>query len=195
MMSSSAMLKQTYAKVIPPKTPTMQSVFFKNIKSNLNNNKKTNSIMTKAHSKTREELTSMKVKELKDMVKKHNLHNQIKRYTTMRKAALIDALMSHSSAKDSKSSPAKPPPPAEPEQSLKRMKPRKKKAPPKKGQPKAKVPKNPPLYSKEEGGLLRGAIADYERRYGKIDTSQLDKKPSNIVEGKRKRGRPRRYAP
>jgi hypothetical protein len=37
----------------------------------------------------------MKITELKSLVKEHNLHNQIKRYTTMKKSALIDALMEH----------------------------------------------------------------------------------------------------
>lgn len=198
MMSTSALLKLTSEKVVEPKMPTMRSVFSGNNLSSNHNNKNitNNSKMVKQHSKTREELTKMKVKELKALVKKHNLHNQIKRYTTMRKAALIDALVSHSSAKDS--SPAAPPSKGEP--SLKRMRgrPKKKVVPdmpekkPKK--PKAKVRKNPPLYSKEEGGLLKGATADFEKRYGKMATSQQpSKKPSLVVEGKRKRGRPKRF--
>ena len=49
------------------------------------------------HSKSREELSKMKVVELKALVKKHNLHNQIKGYTTMKKAGLVAALAKHSS--------------------------------------------------------------------------------------------------
>ena len=43
----------------------------------------------------RRDLQNMKVAELKDLVRKHNLHNQIKRYSKMRKDELVDALMSH----------------------------------------------------------------------------------------------------
>lgn len=102
MLSSSTLLKQTHAKVVVPKKPSMKSVFSGNIKSsNHNNNNKTKTNkMVKAHSKSRDELKAMKVKELKAMVKDHNPHNQIKGYTTMKKGGLIDALMQHSSAKD-----------------------------------------------------------------------------------------------
>ena len=83
MMTSSALLKQTFASVVPSKTPAMKSVFSGNIKSNNNNNNNiiTNSNkMVKVHKKTREELKAMKVGELKAMVKRHNLHNQKKNW-------------------------------------------------------------------------------------------------------------------
>ncbi len=102
MLSSSTLLKLANAKVVVPKKPTMKSVFSgNNLSSNHNNNNKTKTNkMVKAHSKSRDELKAMKVKELKAMVKEHNLHNQIKGYAAMKKAALVDALMQHSSAKD-----------------------------------------------------------------------------------------------
>lgn len=51
----------------------------------------------KTHSKSRRDLMLMNVSMLKDMVRKHNLDNAIKRYSSMRKADLVDALMKHSS--------------------------------------------------------------------------------------------------
>jgi len=53
-------------------------------------------IMVKAHNKSRRDLLLMNVTMLKDMVRKHNLDNAIKRYSSMRKADLVDALMKHS---------------------------------------------------------------------------------------------------
>lgn len=96
MLSSSVLLKQTYANVLPTKKPTMQSVFSGNKLSSTNNNKTRkllNKKMVKVHKKSRDELKAMKVVDLKAMVKRHNLHNQIKNYTTMKKAALVDNLM------------------------------------------------------------------------------------------------------
>jgi len=52
--------------------------------------------MAKVHNKSRSDLLLMNVKMLKDMIRKHNLDNSIKRYSSMRKADLVDALMKHS---------------------------------------------------------------------------------------------------
>ena len=52
--------------------------------------------MVKAHNKSRRDLLLMNVTMLKDMIRKHNLDNAIKRYSSMRKADLVDALMKHS---------------------------------------------------------------------------------------------------
>jgi hypothetical protein len=53
--------------------------------------------MVKAvHNKTHAELSKMKVGELRVMIRKHNLHNQIKGYSLIKKAALIGSLMKHS---------------------------------------------------------------------------------------------------
>ena len=52
--------------------------------------------MVKVHNKSRSDLLLMNVTMLKDMVRKHNLDNSIKRYSSMRKADLVDALMKHS---------------------------------------------------------------------------------------------------
>ena len=48
------------------------------------------------HGKTSEQLKSMKVIELKTLIRKHNLHNAIRRYSTMKKSELVEALMKHS---------------------------------------------------------------------------------------------------
>ena len=53
--------------------------------------------MVKAHNKSRPELSAMKVTELKALVRTHNLDNAIRRYSSMKKSELVDALVKHSS--------------------------------------------------------------------------------------------------
>jgi len=53
--------------------------------------------MVKAHNKSRPELSAMKVAELKALVRTHNLDNAIRRYSSMKKSELVDALVKHSS--------------------------------------------------------------------------------------------------
>ena len=143
-MSSSALLIQTGDKLIPPFKPKFKDVFFPEIISKQNNNK-----MVKSHNKSREELKKMKVAELRALVRKHNLHNQIKGYTTMKKTELVEALMVHK--KGSGGSSMDIPPPAR----KRRGRPKKAKAPeaiveaPKKrGRPKKK-PEPIPTFPEE----------------------------------------------
>jgi len=58
-----------------------------------------------AHGKTSEQLKGMKVAELKALIRKHNLVNAIRRYSTMKKSELVEALMKHSGGE--KSAPKK----------------------------------------------------------------------------------------
>ena len=82
--------------------------------------------MVKAHNKSRRDLLLMNVTMLKDMIRKHNLDNAIKRYSSMRKADLVDALMKHST---------------KPNLVIEEEKPVPKKAAPKKAAPKKAAPK------------------------------------------------------
>ena len=52
--------------------------------------------MVQAFNYKREDLHKMTVPQLKGLVQKHNFVNQIKRYSSMRKRELIEALMEHS---------------------------------------------------------------------------------------------------
>ena len=63
---------------------------------NNNNNNNNNKMVKAVHNKTHAELSKMKVGELRVLIRKHNLHNQIKGYSLMKKAALIESLMKHS---------------------------------------------------------------------------------------------------
>ena len=113
----------------------------------------------------RRDLQNMKVAELKGLVRKHNLHNQIKRYSKMRKDELVDALMSHTKLQKPKVS-TRP----------KRMDRATKALVPELGQP---------LYKE---GVLKGARKQFEKRYGKIVPV---KKPAVFIDvtGGRKRTR------
>ena len=185
MMSSSAMLKLTHDKMVIPQKPTMKSVFSgKNI-SHLNINNKTNNNkikMVKAHSKSREELKKMKVKALRSMVKEHNLHNQIKKYTTMKKAELVEALMKHSSAKGGAS-------PAAAEAPVKKGRGRPKKAdalvPPAAPKKKGKKPKSKAGFE----AILEDAKGLEKKKKGKKKLMPMEQS----MRGKRPRGRPKRY--
>ena len=90
-----------------------------------------------AHSKSREELSKMKVGELKALIKKHNLHNQIKGYSKMKKAGLVEALVKHSS-KDAGSAAAPKKAAAKFEKKFGNMPSKKEKVPKRKLQPKKK---------------------------------------------------------
>ena len=52
--------------------------------------------MVQAFDYKREDLHKMTVPQLKGLVQKHNFVNQIKRYSSMRKRELVEALMAHS---------------------------------------------------------------------------------------------------
>lgn len=133
--------------------------------------------MVKAHSKSREELKKMKVKELRSMVKEHNLHNQIKKYTTMKKAELVEALMKHSSAKGNAV-------PAAAEAPVKkgRGRPKKAVAPvPKKG----KKPKSKAGFE----AILEDAKGLEKKKKGKKKLMPMEQS----MREKRPRGRPKRY--
>ena len=65
--------------------------------------------MVKAHNKSRDELKVMKVTELKALVRTHNLDNAIRRYSSMKKAELVDALVKHSGGEKPAPKPAPKP--------------------------------------------------------------------------------------
>lgn len=197
MLSSSVLLKQTYANVPPTKKPTMQSVFSGNKLSSTNNNKTRkllNKKMVKVHKKSRDELKAMKVVDLKAMVKRHNLHNQIKNYTTMKKAALVDNLMLFSRVVYNASSSASPPPkkrgrpskatPAAPKKAQAAARTPQDK--PKRGRPKKRIAptllsdetgKAPPMKSKGKGSSsFADAVSSIEAKASKMDKSKKGKK-------------------
>jgi hypothetical protein len=95
MMSAGEYLKLTGDKIVHQRKPTMKSVFSGKFFSS-NNNKSTMSEASTKHSHSKDELSAMKITALKSLVKEHNLHNQIKGYSTMKKAGLVEALMEHS---------------------------------------------------------------------------------------------------
>lgn len=67
-------------------------------------------VMTFTYSRL--ELESSTVGVLRKLVRKHNLHNQIKRYSKMRKSELVEQLLNHSQKSKSASSKLPPLPPA-----------------------------------------------------------------------------------
>ena len=180
MMTSSALLKQTFANIIPPKTPAMKSVFSGNIKSNnYSNNKNTtkSNKMVKVHKKTREELKAMKVVDLKAMVKRHNLHNQIKGYTTMKKENLIESLMLYSRVMYNPSKAPKKgkqaPVAQTPEEKPKRGRPKKRIAPTLISDEVGKSP----MKSKGKGSSsFSDAVSNIEKKANKMDKSKKGKK-------------------
>lgn len=94
-----------------PKRLKMKDIFSKRvfnskIKTKQNNIVSNSKMVKKVHSKTREQLNKMKVGELKALVRKHNLHNAIKGYSKMKKAAIVEVLMTHSRKPDDVMIPA-----------------------------------------------------------------------------------------
>lgn len=136
---------------------------------------------------TKESLNALRVKDLRALIVKHNLHYSIKRYSVMRKNELISTLMEHSdkvkgnievpkmispspSPEKSKVTPKRVKKQAEKHSDVKESKPQKKR----KGSSKPKMTQldkamgiDKPLYSKEEGGLKEGARKQFEEGYHK----------------------------
>ena len=142
---------------------------------------------------SREHVASLKVSEIKTLIRKHNLHNAIKGYSSMRKAELVTAFLKFSTT-PIRAGPAK--------------KPAKSKS---KGSKKPKIMQadkafglGKPLYSKEEGGLTAGARKQFEKRYGKQTTkgdknaikrmaaSMAAEKMNSMGRGKRAKRRPKK---
>ena len=57
--------------------------------------------MVQSFTYKREDLHKMTVPQLKGLVQKHNFVNQIKRYSSMRKRELVEALLEHSGTQPS----------------------------------------------------------------------------------------------
>ena len=113
--------------------------------------------MVKVFSYQRAELEALKVEDLKNLVRKHNLHNQIKRYSKMRKADLVEALLAHSKLQKGKRKYARP----------KKMK-------------NKLVPElDEPLYKE---GVAIGAKKQFESKYGKIESSPKRRAPAAFIE-------------
>ena len=135
--------------------------------------------MVKQHKKSREELKAMKVVELRALVKKHNLHNQIKIYTTMKKPELVDALMTHSRVKeDTLQTPTAP-------KKTKASVARTPQDKPKRGRPKKRIA--PTLISDETGkapmkstgkgsSSFADAVSSIAAKASKMDKSKKGKK-------------------
>ena len=134
---------------------------------------------------SREHLGSLKVPEIKALIRKHNLHNAIKGYSSMRKAELVTAFLKFQPpAGTTGGSQASPPVKNQPSSGNTPIRAGSAKKPAKKKSKGSKKPKimqadkafglGKPLYSKEEGGLTEGARKQFEKRYGK-QTSKGDK--------------------
>ena len=142
---------------------------------------------------SREHVASLKVPEIKALIRKHNLHNAIKGYSSMRKAELVNAFLKFSTT------PIRAGPANKPAKSTS------------KGSKKPKIMQadkafglGKPLYSKEEGGLTAGARKQFEKRYGKQTTkgdknaikrmaaSMAAEKMNSMGRGKRAKRRPKK---
>jgi len=173
--------------------------------------------MSKPHGKSKDELARMKMSELLQLVKNHNLAKHIHLYRRMKKAELIENLTKYKSSVPTTASAIKAMPPSPEKPVSGRATPRapkkpvaavariRKPAPVVKSKKPAKrttkARRNPPLYSKEEGGLAGGARADFERVYGKMTTSKEKAKASKekqsgaVTLGKRQRRKPKKFVP
>lgn len=141
-------------------------------------------MQSKPHGKSADQLKAMKMAALLQLVKDHHLAQHIHLYRRMRKPALVEALQSY----------AKAVPSSAPVPMKRKAAPKKKAAPPPKPS-KGKTSRNPPLYTKAEGGLLGGATSDFERVYGKMGTRAKPKATTNVSPppAKRKRKKPKRF--
>lgn len=126
--------------------------------------------MSKPHGKSKEDLARMKMSELLQLVKNHNLAKHIHLYRRMKKAELVESLAKYkssvpikASASAMKATPSPPEtpirmkvPPRAPKKPVAAVARIRKPAPvvksKKTAKPKGKVRRNPPLYTKEEGG-------------------------------------------
>ena len=124
--------------------------------------------MVQAFNYKRHDLQNMKVTDLKILVRKHNLHNQIKRYSKMRKGELVDALMKHTKVSKAKSKTTKRPKVGKATKLL--------------------VPElGQKLYGKDS--VLIGAKKQFEAHYGKPKTKKKKQVPFIDMTGGRKRHR------
>jgi hypothetical protein len=163
------------------------------LKSNkiVNNNNNNNNMVKAVHNKTHAELSKMKVGELRVMIRKHNLHNQIKGYSLMKKASLIESLMKHSKQT---TAPVKPLVKRKGKEAV-TAEPEKKK----RGRPKKVEPVEP---EKKKRGRPKKAAADkfeeqFEEQFGnvpskneKVPKVNIGKEP--VTSSKRKRKPPQR---
>ena len=116
------------------------------------------------HNKSRSELAAMRVQDLLQIIRKHNLHNAIRGYSKLRKGALVDKLMEYSSKRSTS-----------------------KGSRPKKDKLTGKlVPGiNDPLYKE---GLVKGARRQFEQRYGRIvPVKKKERVFIDITGGKKRR--------
>ena len=120
-------------------------------------------------------LMQMKVVEIRQLVRKHNLHYVIKGYSKLRKSDLADAFLDKMSE-------------------LGTTKVTKKTKSVKLTQLEKDIGIGKPLY---EEGLKRGAKKQFEKRYGKMDKNEKKKEKKQEEEetgrGKRKRRLPKRF--
>ena len=169
--------------------------------------------MSKPHGKSKEDLARMKMSDLLQLVKNHNLAKHIHLYRRMKKAELVESLAKYkssvpikASASAMKATPSPPEtpirmkvPPRAPKKPVAAVARIRKPAPvvksKKTAKPKGKVRRNPPLYTKEEGGVAGGARADFERVYGKISNTSKEEKKGAPTLGKRQRRKPKRFIP
>ncbi|MDF1853371.1 MAG: hypothetical protein P1U85_21215 [Verrucomicrobiales bacterium] len=164
------------------------------------------------------DLQLITVKELQKLVREHNLHtNYIKNYSRLKKADLIDKFLEHYKKSDVKMDdlPSSPPPsaPASPVKTSKAKIPKrltvlKNKNNNNKDETKPKPKRkttgvkytefdkamgiDKPLYSKEEGGLKKGARKQFENKYGTDDAKFLKKLGDKLAKKKENKKRERK---
>lgn len=149
---------------------------------------------------SKEELSKLRVKDLRGLIRQHNLHNAIRRYSVMRKHELVEQLVKHKGghmikikkrvtehAEDHhhhhESPPASPQHQTPPKRTAKKASPKevevvkkpkraKKSSKPKQMEFDKAFGLHKPLFSKEEGGLIEGARRQFEKRW--IDETKGD---------------------
>jgi len=168
--------------------------------------------MSKPHGKSKEDLARMKMSDLLQLVKNHNLAKHIHLYRRMKKAELVQSLAKYKSSVPSSAASSRTvtiglKAASSPQKLVTAAAPRVRKPAPvaKKGKKVVKTTaksskgrRNPSLYTKAEGGVAGGALADFERVYGKMDSPKKASPKQTQgppVLGKRERRKPKKYVP
>lgn len=165
--------------------------------------------MSKPHGKSTEDLARMKMSELLQLVKNHNLAKHIHLYRRMKKAELVQSLAKYKSSVPSLPASSRTvtigmKSASSPQKLVAAAAPRvRKPAPVKKGKKvvkptakSSKVRRNPSLYTKAEGGVAGGALADFERVYGKMASPKKTSAKQGVASlGKRQRRKPKQFVP
>ena len=168
--------------------------------------------MSKPHGKSMQDLARMKMSELLKLVKNHNLAKHIHLYRRMKKAELVQSLAKYKSSVPSLPASSRTvtigmKSASSPQKLVVQQvaaAPRVRKPAPVKKTKKVvkttakstKARRNPSLYTKAEGGVAGGALADFERVYGKMASPKKPSAKQGVPAlGKRQRRKPKQFIP